>query len=123
MDVRPPMVISLAKKEELVYVQGRADPLRLPRNHLGLKLLQYSRDEAHRFAQQYHHILRRKAQLDEGVKAGRRPPSARPPGAKPSARKKAYTDALKQPVPPPRTRTRRSPACRYCSRGPTRTPR
>ena len=89
MDVKPPMVISLAKKEELVYVQGRGDPVKLPRNNVGLKLLQYSRDEAHRFAQHYHHILRRKAQLEEGVKQGRRPPSAR---------KKAFTDALKRPV-------------------------
>ncbi len=74
MDVKPPMVISLAKKEELVYVQARAEPLRLPRNNVGLKMLQYIRDEAHRFAQHYHHILRRKAQIDEQVKQGRRPP-------------------------------------------------
>lgn len=78
MDVRPPMVISIAKKEELVYVQVRKQPLRLARNHLGLKLLQYIRDEAHRFAQHYHHILRRKSQLEEEVKQGRRPPRARP---------------------------------------------
>jgi excinuclease ABC subunit C len=77
MDVKPPMVISLAKKEELVYVQARAEPLKLPRNHAGLRLLQYVRDEAHRFAQHYHHILRRKAQLEEDVKGGRRPPSKR----------------------------------------------
>jgi excinuclease ABC subunit C len=77
MDVKPPMVISLAKKEELVFVQGSAQPLRLARNHLGLKLLQYIRDEAHRFAQHYHHILRRKSQLEEDVKAGRRPPRRR----------------------------------------------
>ena len=74
MDVKPPMVISLAKKEELVFVQARSEPMRLARNHLGLKLLQYIRDEAHRFAQHYHHILRRKAQLEEDVKRGRRPP-------------------------------------------------
>ena len=74
MDVKPPMVISLAKKEELVYAQAKSDPIKLPRNHLGLKLLQYIRDEAHRFAQQYHHILRRKSQLEEDVKTGRRPP-------------------------------------------------
>ncbi|HEX8340211.1 MAG TPA: excinuclease ABC subunit UvrC [Tepidisphaeraceae bacterium] len=74
MDVRPPMVISLAKKEELIYTQHHGDPIRLTRNHLGLKLLQYIRDEAHRFAQYYHHILRRKATLDEQVKQGRRPP-------------------------------------------------
>jgi len=64
MDVKPPMVISLAKKEELVYVQARSEPIRLARNNLGLKLLQYVRDEAHRFAQHYHHILRRKSQFD-----------------------------------------------------------
>jgi excinuclease ABC subunit C len=77
MDVKPPMVISLAKKEELIYVQGRDEPIRLGRNHLGLKLLQYVRDEAHRFAQHYHHILRRKSQLEEDVKTGRRPPKAK----------------------------------------------
>jgi excinuclease ABC subunit C len=61
MDIKPPMVISLAKKEELIYVQSKSQPLRLPRNHQGLKLLQYIRDEAHRFAQHYHHLLRHKA--------------------------------------------------------------
>jgi excinuclease ABC subunit C len=76
MDHKPPQVISLAKKEELVYVHGTAEPVRLKRNHLGLKLLQYVRDEAHRFAQHYHHILRRKSQLEEDVKQGRRPPRA-----------------------------------------------
>jgi len=69
MNVRPPMVISLAKKEELVYTQARSEPIRLARNHLGLKMLQYIRDEAHRFAQHYHHILRRKNQIDEQVDA------------------------------------------------------
>lgn len=76
MDVKPPMVISLAKKEELVYVQARFEPVRLSRSNVGLKMLQYLRDEAHRFAQQYHHILRRKKQLEEDVKSGRRPPRA-----------------------------------------------
>jgi len=83
MDVKPPMVISLAKKEELVYTQARSEPIRLKRNHVGLKLLQYVRDEAHRFAQHYHHILRRKAQLEEDVKRGRRPPRAKSPLQKP----------------------------------------
>jgi len=88
MDVKPPMVISLAKKEELVYVQAKSEPIRLARNNVGLKLLQYARDEAHRFAQHYHHILRRKATLEEDVKQGRRPPKS------PSAKKKAYNDSL-----------------------------
>ncbi|MEM8873163.1 MAG: excinuclease ABC subunit UvrC [Planctomycetota bacterium] len=77
VDVKPPMVVSLAKKEELVYVQAKSEPIRLPRNNVGLKLLQYLRDEAHRFAQHYHHILRRKATLEEKRKAGKRPPKVR----------------------------------------------
>ncbi len=62
---RPPMVISLAKKEELVYVQKRAAPLKLGRENAGLRLCQAMRDEAHRFAQHYHHLLRRKRVLGE----------------------------------------------------------
>jgi excinuclease ABC subunit C len=96
MDVKPPMVISLAKKEELVYVQSKAEPLRLPRNHLGLKLLQYARDEAHRFAQHYHHIQRRKSQLEEDVASGRRPPK-RKRYSKPLS--KLSEDLLEEPQP------------------------
>jgi excinuclease ABC subunit C len=94
MDVKPPMVISLAKKEELVYTQARHEPLHLPRNNTGLKLLQYIRDEAHRFAQHYHHILRRKAQLEEDVKQGRRPPARR---KKAAAASPLAEDLLKAP--------------------------
>jgi len=65
LDVKPPMVISLAKKEELIHVQERSEPIRLGRENPGLKLCQAIRDEAHRFAQHYHHILRRKRVLDE----------------------------------------------------------
>ncbi|MCH9057609.1 MAG: excinuclease ABC subunit UvrC [Planctomycetes bacterium] len=65
LDVRPPMVISLAKKQELLYVQERTEPIRLGRENLGLRLCQQIRDEAHRFAQHYHHILRRKKTLGE----------------------------------------------------------
>ncbi len=65
LDIKPPMVISLAKKEELIYVQAKKEPIRLSRNNLGLKLCQAARDEAHRFAQHYHHILRRKRVLGE----------------------------------------------------------
>ncbi len=74
--IKPPMVVSLAKREELVYVQARSKPLTLPRNNEALRLLQQVRDEAHRFGQHYHHILRRKRTLDEDVRAGRRPPAA-----------------------------------------------
>jgi excinuclease ABC subunit C len=65
LDIKPPLVLSLAKKEELVYAMGRNKPLRLSRRSYALRLLQYVRDEAHRFAQHYHHILRRKRTLGE----------------------------------------------------------
>jgi excinuclease ABC subunit C len=72
MDVKPPMVISLAKREEEVYIQARSKPVRLPRNDDALRLLQSIRDEAHRFAQHYHHILRRKATFEEDVSQAER---------------------------------------------------
>jgi len=53
-------IASLAKREEQVFVQGNYKPLKLAGNNPALKLLQYVRDEAHRFAQHYHHILRNK---------------------------------------------------------------
>lgn len=74
---KPPMVISLAKREEIIYVQAKSAPLKLGRNNAALRLLQQVRDEAHRFGQHYHHILRRKRTFDEDVAAGRRPPRKR----------------------------------------------
>jgi excinuclease ABC subunit C len=46
-------LISLAKREEEVYVLGRAEPIRLSRRSPGLRMLQQARDEAHRFAVTY----------------------------------------------------------------------
>jgi excinuclease ABC subunit C len=63
--ITPPALISLAKREEEIYIPGRDEPLRLSRHAYALRLLQYVRDEAHRFAQHYHHILRRKSALGE----------------------------------------------------------
>jgi len=63
--VEPPTVVSLAKQEETVFVAGLDEPLRLSRTSAALKLVQYVRDEAHRFAQHYHHILRRKSTLGD----------------------------------------------------------
>ena len=63
--VQPPYVISLAKREEEVYVPGESEPRILGRHSFGLRLLQYVRDESHRFAQHYHHILRRKSTFGE----------------------------------------------------------
>lgn len=57
------VLLSLAKREELLFHQGR--PLPLERSTPAMRLLMYVRDEAHRFAQHYHHVLRRKAVLGE----------------------------------------------------------
>ncbi|MEO0586090.1 MAG: excinuclease ABC subunit UvrC [Planctomycetota bacterium] len=65
LDIAPPMVISLAKKEELIFTQARSEPIKLGRENAGLKLCQAIRDEAHRFAQHYHHVLRRKKVIGE----------------------------------------------------------
>ena len=56
----PIAVCSLAKKEEIIFTPGQPDGIRLSRNHNGLRLLMRVRDEAHRFARHYHHILRKK---------------------------------------------------------------
>ena len=53
-------VISLAKREEKIYVPGSAHPLPVSRNEKASLYLQEIRDEAHRFAIAYHHLLRRK---------------------------------------------------------------
>jgi excinuclease ABC subunit C len=47
-------VISLAKREEQVFVPGRPEPVVLGRDSAGLQLLQRIRDEAHRFALGFH---------------------------------------------------------------------
>ncbi|MEA2705438.1 MAG: excinuclease subunit [Gemmatimonadaceae bacterium] len=46
-------LISLAKREEEIFVWGREDPLKLSRRSPALRLLQQARDEAHRFAVTY----------------------------------------------------------------------
>jgi excinuclease ABC subunit C len=62
----PPALISLAKREEEVFRPGDGASLQLGRHAAALRLLQYVRDEAHRFAQHYHHILRRKKLEESG---------------------------------------------------------
>jgi excinuclease ABC subunit C len=51
-------IVSLAKREEEIYVPGLPVPLRLPREDMGLRLLQQVRDEAHRFAVSRHRARR-----------------------------------------------------------------
>lgn len=65
LSVTPPVLLGLAKREEELFRLGHKGPLPLPKDSLGLRLLMHCRDEAHRFAQHYHHILRRKDVLEE----------------------------------------------------------
>ena len=53
-------VASIAKREEEIFVEGRGDPIVLPRDSAVLRLIQRIRDEAHRFAINYHRKLRDK---------------------------------------------------------------
>ena len=54
-------IISIAKREEELFLPERKNSIILSRQSLGLKLLQRIRDEAHRFAIAYHRKLRGKA--------------------------------------------------------------
>jgi excinuclease ABC subunit C len=65
LGIDPPCLISLAKQEEEIFRPGDADSIKLNRHSAALRLLQYVRDEAHRFAQHYHHMLRRKRLTEE----------------------------------------------------------
>ncbi|MDD5021454.1 MAG: excinuclease ABC subunit UvrC [Endomicrobiaceae bacterium] len=53
-------LISLAKQQEEIFIMGKPKPINLPKNSLGLRILQSIRDEAHRFAITYHKLLRAK---------------------------------------------------------------
>ncbi|MEE8368691.1 MAG: excinuclease ABC subunit UvrC, partial [Thermoanaerobaculia bacterium] len=56
-------LLSLAKKEEEIFLPELPSPIRLPRSSSALKLLQRIRDEAHRFALRRHRARRSKTFL------------------------------------------------------------
>lgn len=56
-------LISLAKRFETVYSERRGGEVTIPRDSPALHLLQKVRDEAHRFAIQYHRSLKEKGQI------------------------------------------------------------
>ena len=62
-------IAGLAKREEELFIPGQSEPVLLPRNSQGLFLVQRIRDEAHRFAVEYHRKLRSQrgiaSQLDQ----------------------------------------------------------
>lgn len=49
---------SLAKRNEEVFVPQKKEPIIIPRQNQALKILQYARDEAHRFGVAYNRSLR-----------------------------------------------------------------
>jgi excinuclease ABC subunit C len=56
-------LVSLAKREELIFTLDRDEPLKLSRRKPGLRLLQQVRDEAHRFGLRYHRQRRSRRTL------------------------------------------------------------
>ena len=66
MDAAMPRLASIAKKEEIIFIHGHSKPLKLASNDPVRKLIQYVRDESHRFAQHYHHILQSKRMTGRG---------------------------------------------------------
>jgi excinuclease ABC subunit C len=60
LDLEPPPIVGLAKREETIVFPDARPPLDLPLDHAGLRLLQRLRDEAHRFANTYNADLRTK---------------------------------------------------------------
>ena len=59
-EVRMPIVTALAKREEILFTEREAIPLKRGDSEI-LHLFQRIRDESHRFARVYHHALRAKA--------------------------------------------------------------
>ncbi len=58
-------IIGIAKVFEHIYTLHKDLPVALPPSSKALQLIQRIRDESHRFAIRYHHILRRKALVGE----------------------------------------------------------
>ena len=64
LEIDPPVLISLAKREEEIFRPGESESIKLSKHAFSLRLLQSVRDEAHRFAQHYHHMLRGKSTFE-----------------------------------------------------------
>jgi excinuclease ABC subunit C len=68
-------IAALAKREEELFVPGQSDPVRLPAESPALHLVQYVRNEAHRFAISFHRQRRGKHFLPQ-TPSRRLPPPA-----------------------------------------------
>lgn len=58
-------VISLAKREEEIFVPHQSESIKLDKSDPALRLIMEIRDEVHRFAITYHRLLRNKALLEK----------------------------------------------------------
>jgi excinuclease ABC subunit C len=56
-------MVSLAKREEEIFLEGKGEPVRLDRSSAALQLLQRMRDEAHRFGIKRHRAKRARRTL------------------------------------------------------------
>ncbi|KPL00991.1 MAG: hypothetical protein AMJ91_02260 [candidate division Zixibacteria bacterium SM23_73_3] len=74
LGVKSQSVVALAKRLDEVFLPQRSDPLMIPKDSASLRLLQRIRDEAHRFAVEYHRKLSKKrtikSELDQIVGIG-----------------------------------------------------
>lgn len=61
LGIRDIPIVGIAKVVEHIYTLNRDEPIVLPPTSKALHLIQRIRDESHRFAIRYHHILRQKA--------------------------------------------------------------
>ncbi|MCX7846384.1 MAG: excinuclease ABC subunit UvrC [Dictyoglomaceae bacterium] len=64
LNIKPKLLIALAKKEEEIYIPHKKEPIKLSKDSPALHILQRIRDEAHRFALTYHRKLRTKKILE-----------------------------------------------------------
>jgi len=65
----PVPIASLAKGNEEIFIPRRAEPVVLPRSSPGLQLLERLRDEAHRFALDYHQKVRSRVSIASALDA------------------------------------------------------
>ncbi|MGV3526800.1 MAG: excinuclease ABC subunit UvrC [Candidatus Sericytochromatia bacterium] len=100
LNISPPALIGLAKKEELIVLPDRKELVRLPRHSPALRLLQQVRDESHRFALGYQRARRSKRTLDSelntisGIGAQRRQELLRRFGSVDKIRKAELSDLM-----------------------------
>lgn len=60
-------LVSIAKEKEHIYSSQKLGNLNFPKDALALNLIRRVRDEAHRFALSYHHLLRKKYFLQKNI--------------------------------------------------------